>query len=217
MELTSSTSTVERSLPTSKQLRVLLVDDIMENLSLLEEVLTDQGYGTASVTSGAEALERLNAELFHLVVADAMMPSIDGFQLCKVMKQSPGLASIPFIIYTGNYVDVEDQMFAKSIGVDAYVMKYDGLSTLVQAVNTLARKTYGAAGGHDDLADVQQMAAETSSQLALLDEQMFLERHHAIIVKKLEEKMHELEMYAETLARKNREIQASEARYRNLF
>ncbi len=212
MERTSNTTVVESSLPISKPLRVLLVDDIMENLSLLEEVLTDQGYETTSVTSGAEALEQLEGELFHIVVADAMMPSIDGFQLCKEMKQSPKLAGIPFIIYTGNYVDVEDQLFAKSIGVDAYVMKYDGLSTLVQAVNTLARKKYGtgadAAGPDDEI--------RTAAQLTV-DEQVFLERHHAIIVKKLEEKMHELEMYAETLARKNREILASEARYRNLF
>ena len=215
MERTSNTTVAESSLPISKPLRVLLVDDIMENLSLLEEVLTDQGHETTSVTSGAEALEQLEGELFHIVVADAMMPSIDGFQLCKEMKQSPKLAGIPFIIYTGNYVDVEDQLFAKSIGVDAYVMKYDGLSTLVQAVNSLARKKYGTGNDGADAAGPDE-EIRTVAQLTV-DEQVFLERHHAIIVKKLEEKMHELEMYAETLARKNREILASEARYRNLF
>ncbi len=197
------------------RLRVLLVDDIPENLSLLEEVLGEQGYETISVASGADALQRLNSGQVHLIVADAMMPAIDGFQLCKEVKQSPKLAGIPFIIYTGNYVDREDQHFAATIGVDAYVMKYDGLATLVQRVDELAKRAYG-----ESLVSFEQTGTMGESLLAEpleVDEQMFLERHHAIIVKKLEEKMHELEVYAETLSRKNREIQASEARYRNLF
>lgn len=194
-------------------LHVLLVDDIMENLSLLEEVLTDQGYVTTTASSGVEALELLQGDPAHIIVADAMMPSIDGFQLCKEVKQSPQLAHIPFIIYTGNYVDAEDEMFAKSIGVDAYVMKYDGLATLVQAVNSLAHRVYGKRGTDDETTQTPSSHALPAS----VDDHQFLERHHAIIVKKLEEKMHELEVYAETLSRKNREIQASEARYRNLF
>ncbi len=53
--------------------------------------------------------------------------------------------------------------------------------------------------------------------LERIDDQVFLEKHHAIIIKKLEEKMAELEMYADTLINKNREIQSSENRYRSLF
>jgi len=93
-------------------------------------------------------------------------------------------------------------------------MKYDGLAILVQTLEELAQQAYGSAK------NVKQTETMGESPLAAplkLDEQVFLERHHAIIVKKLEEKMHELEMYAETLSRKNREIQSSEARYRNLF
>ncbi len=211
MSTTPSTLTVESGPTMAMPLRVLLVDDIPENLALLEEVLADQGYETLSANGGSEALQLLYANQIHLIVADAMMPSIDGFQLCKEVKQSPQFASVPFIIYTGNYVDAEDQTFASSLGVDAYVMKYDGLAALVQSVNTLAQRVYGAHSRPDE-----QNTGLSELPLAV-DEHVFLERHHAIIVKKLEEKMHELEMYAETLSRKNREIQASEARYRNLF
>jgi PAS domain S-box-containing protein len=203
MSTNPNTLSVESSPAFSMPLRVLLVDDIPENLVLLEEVLNDQGYETILANGGSEALRLLNEHEVHLIIADAMMPSIDGFQLCKEVKQSPRFASLPFIIYTGNYVDAEDHSFAASIGVDAYVMKYDGLATLVQA--------YGAKSGEDE----QPTPSEEAP--AVLDEHLFLERHHAIIVKKLEEKMHELEIYAETLSRKNKEIQASEARYRNLF
>jgi PAS domain S-box-containing protein len=211
--MTFSTETLDaKTIETvPERLRVLLIDDIPENLSLLEEVLGDAGYDTVSVLSGAEALQQLRSEQFHLIVADAMMPAIDGFQLCKEVKQSATLARIPFIIYTGNYVDKEDHQFAKSIGVDAYVMKYDGLATLVQSVNTLAERAYGTRVG-TELVEIPSIAPQMN-----LDDQMFLERHHAIVVKKLEEKMHELEVFSETLSQKTREIQSSEARYRNLF
>ncbi len=210
---TVQTPAREESVDTSSlPLRVLLVDDIPENLLLLEEVLSDQGYETISVTSGAEAMQQLEINPVHAIVADAMMPSMDGFQLCKEVKQSGRFSKIPFVIYTGNYVDKEDQSFARSIGVDAYVMKYDGLASLVQSVNDLTRQFHGIVSVSKDGQVLQEPITPMN-----IDGHTFLERHHAIIVKKLEEKMVELEMYAETLSRKNREIQASEARYRNLF
>lgn len=189
---------------TPLSLKVLLVDDVPENLALLEDVLSENGYEPVLARNGLEALQYLRMSPVHLIVADAMMPKMDGFQLCKEVKAQALWAKIPFIIYTGNYVDGADQDFARSIGVDRYVVKYAGLGTLVQAVNDLAQDQYGFT------------KAPVPTQ-ARIDDQVFLEKHHAIIIKKLEEKMAELEMYAETLVGKNREIQASEDRYRSLF
>ena len=78
-----------------------------------------------------------------MIVADAMMPKMDGFQLCKEVRALPSCSTLPFIIYTGNYVDATDQEFARSIGVDRYVVKYAGLGALVQAINELAQQRYG--------------------------------------------------------------------------
>ncbi|MGA9120007.1 MAG: response regulator [Bacteroidota bacterium] len=185
-------------------MKVLIVDDVPENLALLEDVLSENGYVAILCRNGAEALRYLEKETVHLIVADAMMPKIDGFQLCKEVKANAPTSKIPFIIYTGNYIDGADQEFARSIGVDRYVVKYAGLGTLIQAVNELAKDHYGFKTG-------------PTQHQEKIDDQVFLEKHHAIIIKKLEEKMAELEMYAETLVNKNREIQASEDRYRSLF
>lgn len=187
------------------RLSVLLVDDIPENLELLEDVLAENGYVPVMARNGVEALELVRREPVHMIVADAMMPKMDGFQLCKEVRALPSGASLPFIIYTGNYVDATDQEFARSIGVDRYVVKYAGLGTLVQAINELAQQRYG------------RRPEEPAPAPEQIDDQEFLEKHRAIVIKKLEEKMAELEMYADTLIRKNREIQASEDRYRTLF
>jgi PAS domain S-box-containing protein len=189
----------------SSSLRVLIVDDVQENLELLEDILTEQGYASISARNGIEALEKLIQEPIHLIVADAMMPKMDGFQLCKEVRARQASAKVPFLIYTGNYVDEADQEFARSIGVDRYVVKYAGLGALVEAVNELAHEAYG------------RTPRTPVVEKEHIDDQAFLEKHHAIVIKKLEDKMAELEMYAETLIRKNREIQASEERYRALF
>jgi DNA-binding response OmpR family regulator len=158
-------------------LKILLVDDVQENLELLEDVLSESGYTCVQAQNGVDALGLLQKETVHLIVADAMMPKMDGFQLCKEVRAMAGPAKIPFIIYTGNYVDAADQEFARSIGVDRYVVKYAGLGTLVEAVNELAKQRYGR---HPE------QPAEGQGQI---DDQVFLEQHHAIIIKKLEEKI----------------------------
>ncbi len=186
-------------------LTILIVDDVEENLELLQDLFTESGYNTISAHSGVEAFEIFNRETVHLIIADAMMPRMDGFQLCKKVKENPKNAKTPFIIYTGNYVDEEDQELARNVGVDRYIMKYAGLATLIEAVKEVTLQSYGI------------QVDQTPEPAAGIDDQSFLEKHHTLVSKKLEEKMKELEMYASTLARKNRELQISELRYRGLF
>jgi PAS domain S-box-containing protein len=184
---------------------ILLVDDVHENLELLEDLLPEYGFGTRTASSGLEALDQLKNNDIHVIISDAMMPKMDGFEFCKLVKKDPAYASIPFIIYTGDYVDPEDEELAKSIGVDRYIEKMSGIDTLVDTVKEIVLNRYGLETREGRL-DPEQ-----------LDDQSFLERHHALVVKKLEQKMNELEMFAQTLSRKNRELQVSEARYRGLF
>ena len=211
MQQPSSSRTVEeKQVPLGSaegQLRVLLVDDVEENLELLQEVLGEQGFATLVARNGIDALALLRREAVQVIVADAMMPKMDGFLLCKEVRSNPAWSRIPFVIYTANYVDAADQEFARSIGVDRYVVKYAGLDALVQAVTDLARQRYGKS----------RVAEAAPAKKSQLDDHAFLEKHRALLIKKLEEKMEELERYAETLEQKNREIQASEERYRRLF
>ncbi len=191
---------------TRSPLTILVVDDIPENLSLLEDVLQDEGYRTLTTTSSEEALRIADQDQVHLVIADALMPKMDGLQLCRNLRARAGHARTPFIIYTGNYVDDEDRELARSVGVDRYVMKFEGTRALVDAVNDLALQQYGF-----------QLGEEGPVAPAPVDDKDFLERHHSLVVKKLEEKMLELQVYAETLEQKNRELAISEKRYHSLF
>jgi PAS domain S-box-containing protein len=187
-----------------RDLMILVVDDIQENLDLLEEILSEKGFDVVGAPNGEQALTILKTQMIHIIIADAMMPKMDGFQLCKEVKAVAKWNTIPFIIYTGNYVDEEEKRFAQTIGVDRYVVKYAGLGLLLDALEELVEQHYS----HKNKTEV------TSEHI---DDQVFLQKHHAMIVKKLEEKMKELESSANALAQKNKEIEASEAHYRSFF
>lgn len=204
----TSIESLQQQLPASQSapnLTILLVDDITENLELLEETLSEHGYSVLMANGGYEALDLLRMVSVDVIVADAMMPRMDGFQLCKTVKEIEAYAHIPYIIYTGDYVDQEDVAFAKKLGADRYVMKTGGFESLIQAVNEVTQQYHGF---HSPV---------PTSRPAQIDHHAFLEHHNAVLIRKLEQKMLELEMYAETLARKNRALEESEARYRSLI
>ncbi len=79
---------------------ILLVDDDPKALELLSEILRSAGYETQSVGSGARALEVLTAKLVGAVLLDLLMPSMDGFQVIRHIRQEPKLKELPILVMT---------------------------------------------------------------------------------------------------------------------
>ncbi len=185
-------------------MKILIVDDIKESLDLLEDILTTYNFETVRAMNGIEALEKLSTEKVQLIISDVLMPKMDGFQLCREIKKQPNLKSIPFIFYTANYIDPGDEHFARSVGADRYLIKPIDISVLVDAVNDATKPAVAAAA--------QQQEGETDAE-----ESEYLKEYNAVLIKKLEDKMFELERVNDMLIQKNKELQLSRERYRNLF
>jgi PAS domain S-box-containing protein len=179
---------------------ILIVDDIRANLDLLEDILSTQEYEVLRGSNGLEALQILQTHKVQLVISDAMMPKLDGFQLCREIKGNPQLRHIPFILYTGNYVSPEDEQFGYSIGVNRYVVKYSGIETLLNTVKEL----------------ITAAPPEVSNDITA-EEKDFLKAHNLVLIKKIEDKMEELEQFNNALLQKNKQLLESESRYRSLF
>ena len=81
-------------------LRVLVVDDDENILSLERTILEQKGFVVTTAAGGAEALEILGKEVFDLVLLDVMMPEIDGFTVCRKIKEEPRTKEIPVIFLT---------------------------------------------------------------------------------------------------------------------
>ena len=84
-----------------EQPKVLLVDDDEVNLLLTSMALREHGFAITEATSGERALEVLTGWLPDVVVLDALMPGLDGFQTCRALRALPGFESLPVLMLTG--------------------------------------------------------------------------------------------------------------------
>jgi CheY-like chemotaxis protein len=80
---------------------VLIVDDVPDNLAVLHDALDESGYTVLVALSGAAALQRAAQALPDVVLLDAMMPGMDGFEVARQLKANPQTAHIPIIFMTG--------------------------------------------------------------------------------------------------------------------
>jgi CheY-like chemotaxis protein/DNA-binding CsgD family transcriptional regulator len=101
---------------------VLIVDDVPDNLSVLHDALDESGYAVLVATAGEAALQRAAQALPDIVLLDAMMPGMDGFEVAKRLKAAPQTAHIPIIFMTG-LTDTEHLVAALEAGGVDYVTK----------------------------------------------------------------------------------------------
>jgi DNA-binding response OmpR family regulator/DNA-binding CsgD family transcriptional regulator len=80
---------------------VLIVDDVPDNLAVLHDALDESGYTVLVATHGEAALQRAAQALPDIVLLDAMMPGMDGFEVARRLKAAPQTAHIPIIFMTG--------------------------------------------------------------------------------------------------------------------
>jgi CheY-like chemotaxis protein/DNA-binding CsgD family transcriptional regulator len=79
----------------------LIVDDVPENLALLSDALSEAGYTVLVATDGLSALERLQIVVPDIILLDAVMPGIDGFETCRRIKQMEAVRHVPVMFMTG--------------------------------------------------------------------------------------------------------------------
>jgi len=101
----------------------LIVDDIKENLYLLESLLKGNGYTTVTANNGAEALGLALKDPPDIIIADILMPVMDGYTLCREWRKDDVLKHIPFVFYTATYTHPKDGEFALSLGADKFIIK----------------------------------------------------------------------------------------------
>jgi two-component system chemotaxis sensor kinase CheA len=108
--------------PERKQARILVVDDSITTRALEKSILEAHGFKVRVAVDGVEALELLRAEKADAVIADLMMPRMDGFGLLESMRKDADLADIPVVIVSSNERP-EDQERGLALGADAYIVK----------------------------------------------------------------------------------------------
>ena len=150
--------------------KVLVVDDDEDIVNLVGALLENEGYKTLRAFNGREAFDRALVEKPDLIIADIMMPEMDGWEFCWRVRESEQLGETPFIFLTAR-ADVMDQIRGSEIGADDYIIKPFRKQELLKRVqNTfevieLLRKvkTTKAAGPGEKTAKAATKAAKSGT------------------------------------------------------
>jgi DNA-binding response OmpR family regulator len=102
--------------------KILIVDDEPLNVDYLEQELEDLGYETISAANGQEALAKVAAEAPDLILLDVMMPVMDGFTVCRILKEHEDTRLIPILIMTALDA-VADRIKGIKAGADDFLTK----------------------------------------------------------------------------------------------
>ena len=181
--------------------RILLVDDDVSNLYIMRLLLQNNGYEVEEATHGGEALLQARKTPTDLIISDILMPTMDGFALCREWMKDPALQSIPFIFYTATYIDQKDKQFALTLGaVDFIIKPVEGI-TFLSIVEKALQKT---------------PPPILPAQAPIQEEMIFLKQYNESLIRKLEDKSFSLEN--DIIERKQIEatLRNSEERFRLL-
>ncbi|MGE0770059.1 MAG: response regulator, partial [Hyphomicrobiaceae bacterium] len=118
--------------------RVLVVDDILANVKLLEARLSAEYFEVLTANSGHAALEIIARERVDVVLLDVMMPGLDGFEVCRRIKQNQKLAHVPVIMVTA-LDQPSDKVEGLEAGADDFLTKPVDDIALITRVRSLAR------------------------------------------------------------------------------
>jgi len=178
-------------------MKLLIVDDQPISRKVLRISLEHGGHSVSEAINGIEALKLLEHETVDAVVSDVLMPSMDGFRLCREMRKHERLHSIPLILYTATYDSQKDRELAESVGADAYILKPAPPGVILDAVRVAHQRERRITLGdqsEDDSTDV-------------------LERYSSVLVRKLEARNAELQEALWTLQKSH---ESAAARNRSL-
>jgi CheY-like chemotaxis protein len=114
---------------------IMVVDDIPANLKILDDILKSEGYKIRPVTNGELALRTAEKEKPDLILLDIMMPGMDGFEVCRRLKENPGLKDIP-VIFISALGETAHIVKALAFGGVDYINKPFQAEEVIARVNT---------------------------------------------------------------------------------
>ncbi len=169
---------------------ILLVDDEEEILEFLERILQHK-YAVLKTNNGGEALHALGANAVSLIISDVMMPEMDGFELCSLIKSNVEFSHTPVILLTAKNT-IQSKVQGLELGADAYIEKpFSKEHLLAQIASLLANRNmireYFASTPLVHINSIAHTKADES----------FLASLHEIIIEHIEE----VELDVEQLAR----------------
>ncbi len=136
--------------------RILVVDDEEDILELVRYNLAREGYAVDCAATGEEALKLAAAEPFHLIVLDLMLPGMDGLEVTRRLKSSPGAESVPILMLTAKGEEA-DIVTGLELGAEDYVTKPFSPRVLTARVRAVLRRLHRPEGEEAEVIRIHEL------------------------------------------------------------
>ncbi|WP_145319764.1 MULTISPECIES: response regulator transcription factor [Paenibacillus] len=147
---------------------ILIVDDDEKIVSMLRRGLAFEGYEVQTASNGAEGLSKLMDKEPDIVVLDVMMPQIDGFEVCRRLREAG--SKVPVLMLTAKD-EVQSRVTGLDTGADDYLVKPFALEELLARVRALLRRKSDIAGTPDNRLMYEDIILDNDSREVLRDGQ----------------------------------------------
>lgn len=122
--------------------RILVVDDEQDILDLVKQILTEEGFEVITALNGEEGLEKVYSQAPDLMILDIVMPGMDGWEVCRKIREDPLYKHLPIIVLTVNRTKI-DKIKAFNLGADEYITKPCYSKELLARVKTVLQRSSG--------------------------------------------------------------------------
>ena len=116
--------------------KILVVDDEINITQILEFSIGAEGYEVISAQNGEEAIDKARREQPDLIILDIMMPIIDGYEACRILKSNPMTKNIPVVLLTAKGRDI-DKRLGYEVGATDYIIKPFSPNKLIDRIHEL--------------------------------------------------------------------------------
>lgn len=144
--------------------KILVIEDESDIQNIIKAFLEDAGYQVETAVDGVDGLEKFHKEKFELVLLDIMLPKIDGFTVCEIIRKK---SAVPVIMLTA-LDEEQEQLKGFNLKADDYITKPFSLNILLKRVEAVLRRSNNEAGSKTDIVTYKEIRLDKNAVKAFV-------------------------------------------------
>lgn len=155
--------------------KILVADDSIASQRLFEMVLTREGYEVITIGSGTQVLDAVRDKRPDIALIDAIMPEVDGYQICKMLKENAEFRHLPVIMLAGRYEDFDREKGMNVVGTEAILNKPSKSEDIVAKVKEFLTEPSEEIEEIEEIAEGEERAAPIAE---VIEEPSFVQEEY---------------------------------------